>query len=123
MRELLHGAEHWLEPFQRQKDLPSIASVQEDEDNWIEHLNTWMLQRDLPAGQSAFELVDEASGKRFFIDLAWPDGVQAGFSSPAAILLNTSQHVLATVSQAGYLCFTDVISFQQYVENKIINDG
>lgn len=123
MRELLHGEDHWLEASAHPSDDASPVDVTPnmDEETQLAEANMWMQEHGLPCGQWAFELVDDASGKQeAVIDLAWPRGIQEGYSQPTAILLNEPSETLATVSQAGYKCFTSVKSFQQYVEKEIL---
>lgn len=131
MRELLHGENHWLDasgqpdseavPTDARTDARTDAAQDMDEEALLTLAQTWMQERGLPLGQWAFELVDETSGRqRAVIDLAWPEGIQEGYSQPVAILLNEPAETLAVVSQAGYKCFTSVRSFQQYVEKEIL---
>jgi hypothetical protein len=54
------------------------------------------------------------------LDLAWPSGVQAELSQPAALLLNEEAATVTVASQAGYRCFTDIRTFQRYVELEIL---
>ena len=54
------------------------------------------------------------------IDLAWPEGLQAGLSAPVAVLLNEPPEVLSIASASGYQCFTTVEAFQAYVEAEIL---
>jgi len=127
MRKLLHGENHWLETSDQTDDTPSDDDINDstlvnlDDEAQLDGVNTWMQERHLPCGQCTFELVDDTSGKqKAVIDLAWPDGIQEGYSQPAAIMLNDAADTLAVVSQAGYKCFTSVKSFQQYIEKEIL---
>lgn len=123
MRGLLHGEDHWLEASAHTDNevSPVDATLGMDEEAQLTEVNTWMQEHGLPCGQWAFELVDDASGKqKAVIDLAWPGGIQEGYSQPTAILLNEPSETLGTVSQAGYKCFTSIKSFQQYVEKEIL---
>ena len=49
------------------------------------------------------------------IDLAWPDGVQRGLGSPIGLMIGESQEIVERVHQSGYLVFTNVDSFKQYI--------
>lgn len=127
MCELLHGDNHWLDASGQPNGGTTAADAildttsNLDEEAQLTEANTWMQERSLPCGQWTFELVDDTSGKqKAVLDLAWPEGIQEGYSQPAAILLNESAETLAVVSQAGYKCFTNVKSFQQYVESEIL---
>ncbi len=54
------------------------------------------------------------------IDLAWPHGLQEGYSQPVALLLDEGKETLEAASKAGYRCFTDSDEFRAYVTNEIL---
>ena len=54
------------------------------------------------------------------LDLAWPDGLQEGFSQPVAVLIDEDTETESIVNQAGYLFFTDVDNFKAYVRDRIL---
>ena len=86
--------------------------------------NVWVADQGLPEGEFSYELVNEATGDAMaLIDLAWPDGLQEGFSQPVALILEEDAEVETIVNQAGYLFFTDVDSFKSYVLNQILAVG
>ena len=65
--------------------------------------------------------VDESSGEGLAVfDLAWPEGLQPGFSQPVAILLNEPWEVEEAANRAGYRFFTAVEEFKEYVEKTIL---
>ena len=68
-----------------------------------------------------YELADPESGEPYgVLDLAWPDGLQEGLSVPVALLLNEPEETEAAANLAGYRYFTDVDSFQSYVDREIL---
>lgn len=93
----------------------------EDEDKLIQDLNDWIVQRGLPDGEYMYELTDPQTGSALaVIDLAWPNGIQEGYSQPVALLIDEDQEVEEIVNRAGYLFFTDVTEFRSYVEREIL---
>jgi hypothetical protein len=66
------------------------------------------------------ELVDDETGNpKAILDLAWPNGLQPGFSQPVAVLLNEGRELLSIVNTAGFRYFTDVDSFKNYVTTEV----
>lgn len=96
-----------------------IAS--EEEDRIIEVCNTWVESQGLPRGEYSYELVNEKTGQPLaLLDLAWPRGIQEGLTQPVALLLDESRETEEIVNRAGYLFFTSVESFRDYVEREIL---
>jgi hypothetical protein len=52
--------------------------------------------------------------------LAWPAGLQEGYSQPVAFLTDTDEQVEAALNSAGYRYFTDLERFRAYVEREIV---
>ena len=100
---------------------PTAGVAADSEEGQIAAINDWVETRSLPRGMIGFELVDEATGAQLaMIDLAWPEGLQAGLSAPVAVLLNEPTEVLSIASASGYRCFTTSDTFRAYVEAKIL---
>ena len=123
--ELLHGDSGALIdpkiPVAVAVEADSPPAAGDSEEAEITAINDWVEERSLPRGSVGFELADEVTGApRTMIDLAWPEGLQAGLSAPVAVLLNGPQDVLSTASAAGYRCFTTRHEFQAYVEADIL---
>jgi hypothetical protein len=92
----------------------SIADAEEE--GILSETNAWVRSQGLPAGTMSYEMVDAASGlPTAVLDLAWPDGLQPGFSKPVAILLNESSQTLAAASRNEYIIFTKVKDFREYI--------
>jgi hypothetical protein len=62
-----------------------------------------------------YELADHTGNPIAILDLAWPNGLQEGYSQPVALLINEGQEVEEAVNRAGYLFFTEVDAFHAYV--------
>ena len=75
-------------------------------------------------GEFDYELVDEVTGELLAtLDLAWPDGLQVGYSQPAALLIDEDQDTKRIASQAGFRFYTDVESLRRYVREGILNQS
>ncbi len=77
----------------------------------------------LPAGETGFELMDEQTGALTTLDLAWPDGLQVGLSRPLTLLVNEDYAVERVATEAGFLVFTTLESFQRHVEQDILHEA
>ncbi len=96
-------------------------AVSEQEERVIWDCNEWVTKQGLPEGELLYELADETSGTLLAIlDLAWPNGLQSGYSQPVALLLGESPETEELVNRAGYLFFTDLDAFRAYVERDIL---
>ncbi len=123
LKELLHGETRWLQDTSRFEPVSvgeADGVTSEAEEHQLEALNDWVAAQILPRGVLNYELKslpdDEVS---ILCDLAWPQGLQENLSQPVAMLLKRPSAVLATVSQAGFLCFTRPDELKSYVQNKI----
>lgn len=120
--DLLHGDTRWID-----MTAPSFAPVPvggitgEDEELEVAALNDWIESQGLPRGEVGFDYADPETGvQKAVFDLAWPDGLQRGLTSPVAVLLNEAPEVLSLASAAGFRCFTASAEFRTYVEAEIL---
>ena len=90
------------------------------EDDVIQEVMKWMDENGLPSGLPNFALID-SNNETVIIDLAWPDGIQAGLSEPVALLLNEPIEIHAKVSQNGYKYFTSAEDFKAYVQSNYLS--
>jgi hypothetical protein len=92
-----------------------------DEEAVLLDCNEWVVDQGLPEGDFYLELTHPESPEPLaIIDLAWPDGLQPGFSQPVALLLDESPETEEAVNKAGYLFFTNVVEFREYVNSTIL---
>ena len=121
---LLEGSVPESEPIGSllDKSGPTLGVPQrEDEEQLLLDTNLWVIEQGLPEGEFDYELVDEVTGKLLAtLDLAWPDGLQAGYSQPVALLIDEDQDARRIASQAGFRFYTDVESLKQYVRDGIL---
>jgi hypothetical protein len=99
----------------------ALSIAPEDEESLLLALNEWVVDQGLPEGDFYVELLDtDDRNVAALIDLAWPSGIQSGYSQPVAVLLNEEAEVEETVNQAGYRFFTDIEAFKRYVELEVL---
>ena len=83
--------------------------------------NQWVIQQGLPAGELPYELVDPKTGVALAIlDLAWPNGLQQGYSQPVALLLDEGEDTETAANHAGFRFFTNVEQFKRYVQREVL---
>jgi hypothetical protein len=93
----------------------------EDEERVLLQCNQWIADQGLPEGELMYELVDPESGEPVAIlDLAWPNGLQEGYSQPVALLIDEPTEVEEAVNRAGFQFFTKIDSFHDYVNREIL---
>lgn len=91
----------------------------EGEEELLNDCNQWIIAQGLPEGEFLFEVVGEANQLLARIDLAWPNGLQEGYSSPVALLIDEDKETEEAVNKAGYRFFTNIEDFKQYVRTEI----
>ena len=93
----------------------------EEEERLLRESNEWVVQQGLPEGEYMYELADPETGEaRAILDLAWPEGLQEGFSQPVALLIGEDPETEEIVNGAGYRFFTNVEGFRAYVQREIL---
>jgi hypothetical protein len=90
------------------------------EDQALQACNQWVIEQGLPAGEIAYNLVSTDGEVQAILDLAWPDGIQEGYSQPVALLLDEGDDTEAIANRAGYRFFTDIERFKTYVRQDIL---
>lgn len=131
MLDLLHGDDSMLKAPVAATLVPPQPAVavtvavggidSEDEENELLALMEWVSEQSLPEGSLMYEIADPSSGAPIALfDLAWPNGLQEGFSQPVAVLLNEEPEVHALANSNGFRYFTTGEEFKQYVQQEII---
>jgi hypothetical protein len=91
------------------------------EERLIQACNAWVVQHGLPEGEYLYELTNALTGEPLAVlDLAWPSGLQEGYSQPVAALIDESQETEEAANRAGYRYFIDVHAFHAYVRQEIL---
>lgn len=94
--------------------------MDEEDERTLEECNSWIANNGLPLGEMMYELTDPNGDAVAILDLAWPEGLQSGYSQPVALLINEDRRVQEIANQAGFRYFNNVKAFKSYVENKIL---
>ena len=93
----------------------------EMEEQLLRLVNKWIAKRGLPTGEYMYELTDSTSGEPLAVlDLAWPNGLQEGYSQPVALLIDEEDKTLRIANRAGFRCFTEVDDFRKYVNHEVL---
>ena len=73
---------------------PLDALGNEDEEQILLDANTWVIDQGLPEGELGYEIAHMSTGESLAIlDLAWPNGLQEGYSQPVALLIDEDARV------------------------------
>ena len=84
--------------------------------------NIWVAEEGFPEGEFGHELTDENTGNPLaVIDLAWPTGLQEGYSQPVALLIDEDAELGEIVNRAGFRFFTDPEKLKKYVQEQVIS--
>ena len=93
----------------------------DEEDAVIRDIDEWVRGHGLPPGQVEHELSDPDTGDPLAIlDLAWPNGLQQGYSEPVALLLGEEQATLQIANDHRFRHFTSADAFKRYVETEVL---
>ena len=99
-----------------------VASGADDEDSLLLETNVWVIDNGFPEGEFGYQLVDDESQQLIAtLDLAWPDGLQSGLSTPVALLVDEEPSVERIASSVGFRVFTSPEGFRAYVERELVN--
>ena len=87
-------------------------------------VNAWLRDQGLPEGYIEHELAHPETGDPLAIlDLAWPIGLQEGYSEPVALLLGEEQQTLQIANDHGFRHFTDAEAFKRYAETEVLAEA
>ena len=96
----------------------------DDEAAILANANSFALEHGLPAGEIAHEIYDEDSDEPVAVlDLAWPHGLQVGFSQPVALLIDEDDAVRRAASDAGFRVFNSLADFRRHIERDILAEA
>ena len=124
--ELLHGASLSAPSDSTEFADSETATVpggieDAEEEATLNAINEWLCQQGLPAGIIEHELSHPESGDPLAIlDLAWPNGIQEGFSDPVALLLDEGPETLQVANDHGFRHFTSGEVFLRYVATEVM---
>jgi hypothetical protein len=93
----------------------------EAEEELLLKTNFWIMEQGLPEGELLYELTNPETGELIaLLDLAWPQGLQTGFSSPVALLIDEDLETVEAANSQDFRCFTEAEAFKSYVEQEIL---
>jgi hypothetical protein len=93
----------------------------ESEEAMLEEISDWLRSLGLPEGETLLELPDPDTGEPIAVlDLAWPQGLQEGLSSPVTLLIDEDAEVEELANRCGYRFFTSSQDFRDYVRREIL---
>ena len=93
----------------------------EEEEQVLLDANIWVNDLGLPEGEFGYEVTEMPTGRLMAtLDLAWPNGMQEGYSQPVTLLIDEPEEVWQRAGHAGFRVFTNVESFKAYVNDEIL---
>jgi hypothetical protein len=99
-----------------------LGGIADDtEEKIILDCSRWVQEQGLPPGDFQYELCDDSTGETLAIlDLAWPEGLQPGYSIPVVLLIDEGKEIENIVNRIGYRFFTSVADLKEYISNEIL---
>ena len=105
-------------------DTNALADDPDNEEAILLEASRFVLEHGLSTGETAYEVYgEEAKDVIAVLDIAWPDGLQTGYSQPVALLIYVDNTVLRAASDAGFKVFTSLDDFRRYVERDILAEA
>lgn len=96
----------------------SVTEPEDDEEAVIEELVSWLKNEGFAPGIKDYSAVIGYAGTPIIIDVAWPDGLQEGFTEPVALMINEEPGDIYRVNAVGYRVFTRADDLKNYVYTK-----
>lgn len=96
----------------------SVTEPEDDEEAVIEELVSWLKNEGFAPGIKDYSAVIGYAGTPIIIDVAWPDGLQEGFTEPVALMINEEPGDIFRVNAVGYRVFTRADDLKNYVCTK-----
>lgn len=105
----------------KETPIGSITDAAEEEE--LRRINEWVVSQGLPKGEFSYELVNQTTKELLaYIDLAWPKGLQEGYSQPVVVVINEGQEMLSLLTKAGFKWFINFDDFKFYVKTIILGE-
>ena len=96
-------------------------ALPEEEYEVLMNMNLYTIEKGLAPGQMAYEVLDPDTDElSATLDLAWPEGLQAGYSPPIALLIDEDDSTKQAAADAGFRIFTSVAGVRRYIEREIL---
>lgn len=122
LNELLNGSATAPATVNYSTAPPAAAVSAPAADPNIQTLLDWLKSKGLPSPELDFEVCNPSGEVLTVVDLAWPDGVQKGYSQPVALVLQGDQSQIRILNDAGYRFYTSIEDLRAYLET-LLNGG
>lgn len=96
----------------------SVTESEDNEEAVIEELVSWLKNEGFAPGIKDYSAVIGYAGTPIIIDVAWPDGLQEGFTEPVALMINEEPGDIYRVNAVGYRVFIRADDLKNYVCTK-----
>ena len=122
-RELLaDAANHFLDSLLNGEVAPNVAIstgqqalVPLSGNPILDRFQQHLIQNNLPVGETDFEVLDEKGNPLAVFDIAWPNGIQEGFSEPVALVLEDDEDAQMVANQHSFRYFVDTDELTAYI--------
>ena len=117
--ELLNGLSLQEQSIDYSNDIiHSITAVSEIDEELMKFL-LWIEEKNIPIPELSYEINDLDTGENFaIVELAWPNGLQVGYSQPLALILEDDLEIKAHLNQAGFMFFNSIDSLKEHIEKQ-----
>ena len=103
-----------LQAVDTQNELSNVDP--DDEEEILKAANNFAEENGFSSGEFAYEIYNGNTNEpSAVLDLAWPDGLQKGYSQPVAILISENPEVFKSANDAGFKVFTTLQDFDRYL--------
>ena len=109
-------------PSERPQSTRPVSIASDSEESELLKAMNWMESKNLPRGEYGFELVSADGDLLATLDLAWPRGIQEGYSRQAALLIDESEETRNVAEDCDYKCFTSLFDLQRHVQREILGE-
>ncbi|MBE3581293.1 MAG: DUF262 domain-containing protein [Thermoanaerobacteraceae bacterium] len=119
VEELLNGSPAAPAAVSYSTTLEAAPAPMAADDEEIGALLEWLQANKLPRPELDFEICGPAGEVLTVVDLAWPNGVQEGYSQPVALVLQEDREQNRILNQLGYRYFNSAKDLRAYLEKLV----
>ena len=76
-----------------------------------------LAENHFPLGETDFEVLDDEGNPLAIFDMAWPNGIQEGYSEPVALVLEDDEEAQKVANQHGFRYFVDIDELTNYIDD------
>lgn len=117
--ELLLGTAAEVQPAEYSSDLTRGIAESVNLDEELMELLSWIEENNFPIPELSYEINDPDTGESLtIVDLAWPNGLQEGYSNPIALILEENAEIKMILNQAGYTFFNSIEALRKYLREQ-----